>query len=566
MPEIKNSSIYVGIDLGTTNTVMAVCRKPKKGGFPLPKVRDINQYITARHMGIQKWLPSVLFFDADKKIKVGQYAHDRKDMGADKRILYNTKIDMGRQVVYENGLTPAEAAAEILKVCHNTIQQSIIPHGEDFPEVTITVPASFNQSQIADTLEAAKLAGFEKVSILEEPVAALYNYILGQTLSGDEQLIDFSEKKRLLVYDIGGGTCDVCVVDLKIDNGIYEIHFVATNRYTEFGGADFDEQIAIGLLNKLFKRYNISDESVNSPEIKNDLVAKLLPYCEGYKKFYSDQLNNGFSPEEVRDAEFGSLAKFMDYENVELDVTYKEYEEYTKIFFDDSYRHPVRDLTDKMRDKNIFKPVHQLLKRLKENGERGIDCVFLTGGMSKYLPIEIALEKFCKCPVLKSDEPMDAVALGASVSKLIITNKVNENMINMQEETETLEEISAESSDSLKDERPRLAEAIFIDVENQLPMKIIDAGIAIPCKGEVEHEFHVGSNGVRFHLFAGQSHWDPEMRILYDYTQTFQALVKPGTAAHIRYEIDEDRFLKMQLVIDDVRQQVLDLTVDTFGR
>lgn len=567
MPETNKSTIYVGIDLGTTNTVMAVCKKPRPGGFPRPMVKDINQYRTARQMGIQRWLPSVLFFDADKKVKVGQYAHDRKEMGADKRILYNTKIDMGREVVYENGFTPVKAATEILKVCHSTILQSVIPRGEDFPEVTITVPASFNQSQIADTLRAAKLAGFEKVSILEEPVAALYNYILGQTLSGDEQLIDFSETKRILIYDIGGGTCDVCVVDLKIDEeGVYEIHFVATNRYTEFGGTDFDEQVAIGLLNKLFKRYKISDESVASSGIKNDLVAKLLPYCEGYKQFYSEQLSNGFSPEEVRDAEFGSLAKFMGFENVELDVTYEEYKEYTEIFFNDSYRHPVRDLTDKMRDKNVFKPVHQLLKKLKETDEREIDCVFLTGGMSKYLPIGDALEKFCEKPVLKSEEPMDAVALGAAVSKLLTTKKFNESMLNMQDEVgaKASGDISSEKSDSFKDERPKLAEAIFIDVENQLPMKIIDADIAIPCEGKVEHEFHVGSNGVRFHLFAGQSQWDPEMRTLYDQILNFKALVKPGTAAHIRYEIDEDRFLKMRLLIDDVRQQVLDLTVDTF--
>ena len=99
-----------------------------------------------------------------------------------------------------------------------------------------------------------------------------------------------------------------------------------------------------------------------------------------------------------------------------------------------------------------------------------------------------------------------------------------------------------------------------------MPLKIINADVTIPCKGEVEHEFYVGSNGVRFHLFAGQSQWDPEMHILYDYSQSFKDLVKPGTAAHIRYEIDEDRLLKLQLVIDDVRKQVLDLTVDTFER
>ena len=94
------------------------------------------------------------------------------------------------------------------------------------------------------------MAGFDtsKVSILEEPVAALYYYINRQIISGEEDVVDFSETKRVLVYDIGGGTCDVCIVDFKVnDDYDFEVHFILTNRYTEFGGNDFDEQVAIGL-------------------------------------------------------------------------------------------------------------------------------------------------------------------------------------------------------------------------------------------------------------------------------------------------------------------------------
>ena len=164
---------------------------------------------------------------------------------------------------------------------------------------------------------------------------------------------------------------------------------------------------------------------------------------------------------------------------------------------------------------------------------------------------------------------MDAVALGAAMSKFITAKIHKEKMVDISDEdsSEEPEEIFEEtpeiSAAPQKDERPRLAEAIFIDVENQLPMKIIDANVAIPCQGEVEHDFHVGSNGVRFHLFAGQSQWDPEMRILYDYAQTFSSLVEPNTVARISYEIDEDRFLKMKLHLQDARRQVFDLTVDT---
>ena len=324
------------------------------------------------------------------------------------------------------------------------------------------------------------------------------------------------------------------------------------------GGNDFDEQATIGLSNKLFKKYNISEKEIGSAEIKNDLVAKILSSCELYKINYSNQLQQGYKRDEIKNAVFSSLRNFLNIaENVELAVTYAEYELYTKIFFDDSYCRPTRDLTDKMREKNILRPVYKLLKRLEEDNEPGIDCVFLTGGMSKYLPIEEALAKFCKCPIIKSEEPMESVAKGAAISKFI--------KLNQYESAPIPDDPSPVENDQqrVKDERPRLPEAIFIDIENQLPLKIIDSNIAIPCKGEVDHEFHVGANGVRFHLFAGQNQWDAEMRILYDYSQKFNSLVKPNTVAHIQYEIDEDRFLKLKLVLDDDRNQTIILTADT---
>ncbi len=558
MPK-KKSSFHVGIDLGTTNTVMATCR-PSRRMFFRPNVRTINQYQFAKQMGSLRNLPSVLFLDNDGEVKVGEYAKHKKEDGASSRILYNTKIDMGRKVTYENGYTPVKAASEILKVCYKSIK-TYMPMDEDFPDVTITVPASFTQSQIADTIEAAKLAGFDerKLTILEEPVAALFCYINGQMMSGDEEVIDFSSKKRVMVYDIGGGTCDVCVVDLEIgDDDTYSIQFIATNRYTEFGGNDFDEAATVGLLNKLFQRYDIADTDVNSIDIKNDLISRILPFCEQYKIWYSQQLKIN-SRDRIENAHYGNLDEFLGNHQVELDVSFDEYSSYTNIFFADNYTHPTRNLTDKMRDKNVIKPVYQILQKLKDAGEDTIDCIFLTGGMSEYLPIEEALREFCKVPVIKTDEPMEAVAQGASMSAFIKTNMAEKNhVVDIQEEVEENEqEIDTNYN------RPKLAESIFIDIENMLPLKIIDSEISIPCKGVVDHKFKVSSSGVCFNLFAGANEYDPEMRILYSYARKFDYLVKPNTIAMIRYEINENRFLRMFLDLQDERKQTYELTVDT---
>lgn len=189
--------MHIGIDLGTTNTVIASCKQGKR--FHLPTTREINQDILSGQQGRRKSLPSVLYIDNDGRVRVGEYAKNRKRDGASSNLLYNTKIDMGAKITYDNGLNPVKAAAEILKVCYENII-TYVGRNTEFPSVTITVPASFTQDQVADTLAAAKMAGFDtehKVSILEEPVAALYYYINRQIISGEEDIVDFSETKRV---------------------------------------------------------------------------------------------------------------------------------------------------------------------------------------------------------------------------------------------------------------------------------------------------------------------------------------------------------------------------------
>lgn len=560
----NEASFHVGIDLGTTNTVVASGNR-SRNGIIRSRVRAISQKISPTMTDMLDNLPSVLFMDPKGGVIVGKYAKDKKEDGASSKVLYNTKIDMGQKTAYDNGYTPVTAAEEILKVCHAGIR-AFTPRDQAFPGVTITVPASFTQSQIADTLEAARLAGFNRneIEILEEPVAALYNYINGQAGEGE---VDFTTKKRVMVYDIGGGTCDVCVVDVEIDEDeTYNIEFVVTNRYTEFGGNDFDEAAAIGILNRLFLEYDIKDPNAESSDVKNDLITRLLPYCEHCKKWFSQQLRiNGY--QNITDAQESDLPDFFGHEHVPLRLSFSDYQEFTKVFFQDNYTHPSRDLTDRMRDKNIIKPVYQIYEKLKREGEAPIDCVFLTGGMSEYLPIEDALREFCKVPIIKTEEPMKAVALGAAMSSYIVANKKSTaDMLDLQSENHEQEVhpqtdvlIDANSSHS----RPRLPEAIFIDIENHLPLKIIDANISIPCKGEVNHQFKVGSSGVQFNLFAGVSEYDPEMRVLYTYSKAFDYLVRPNTIATIRYEINENRYLQLYLALQDEREQTYELNVDT---
>lgn len=427
----KTQGIHFGIDLGTTNTVIASCKQGKR--FLLPITREINQEILPGQQGRRKSLPSILYIDKDDKVHVGECAKNRVTDGASINLLYNTKNDMGARIIYDNGFTPVKAAAEILKVCYENIR-TYVGLNTEILSVTITVPASFTQDQVVDTIEAAKIAGFDldKISILEEPIASLYYYINRQLISGDEDIIDFSETKRVLIYDIGGSACDVCILDFKVnDNYDFDVHFILNNRYTESGGDAFDEQAAIGLLNKIFKRYDIKDSDVDLDDIKKNIIPLFIPFCEQYRLQYSELIRTAISderlpdPSVIQDASFGSLKLFLSkYENVKLDISYEEYQKFTKIFFEDNYTHPSKNLTNKTSNKSIIDPVYQLIKKYGKNGERPIDCVFLTGGMSKYLPIKYALKEFCKCPVIDIQEPTEAVALGASMFKFTTLNYI----------------------------------------------------------------------------------------------------------------------------------------------
>ena len=109
--------------------------------------------------------------------------------------------------------------------------------------------------------------------------------------------------------------------------------------------------------------------------------------------------------------------------------------------------------------------------------------------------------------MIKTDEPMEAVAQGASMSAFIKTNMAEKNhVVDIQEEVEENEqEIDTNYN------RPKLAESIFIDIENMLPLKIIDSEISIPCKGVVDHKFKVSSSGVCFNSYLFPVHSPPPL-------------------------------------------------------
>ncbi len=242
----------VGIDLGTTNSVIAVM----EGGKPLVIPNSEGMRTT----------PSVVGFTKEGELVVGQMAR-RQSLLYPQNTFYSVKRFIGRrfdelnplskQVSYgitENEETsrveikcprlkkefsPEEIAAMILR---RLVEDASRYLNEDIRQAVITVPAYFNDSQRQATRDAGKIAGIEVLRILNEPTAAALAYGLDQERS-----------QKILVFDLGGGTFDVSV--LEIGDGVFEVR--ATSGDTQLGGNDFDRRIVDWLANKFLEEEKV---------------------------------------------------------------------------------------------------------------------------------------------------------------------------------------------------------------------------------------------------------------------------------------------------------------------
>lgn len=275
---LQQEEIIVGIDLGTTNSLVAFINPDKN-----------PQVINDTGKGVL--VPSVVHFNAQGDAEVGNEAkvflttdptntifsvkrllgRSYKDVASEKDIFSYKIIDDGTDALVKiqagnRFYTPIELSAEILKELKARAEHAL---KTPVNRAVITVPAYFNDSQRQATRDAGKLAGLDVLRIVNEPTAASLAYGLG---------LDPTQQKTIAVYDLGGGTFDVSI--LQIQNGIFEV--LATNGNTFLGGDDFDRLI----LNHWITQNKLSFEEVAKDNI---LIQKLRLQAEAAKKALSAQ-------------------------------------------------------------------------------------------------------------------------------------------------------------------------------------------------------------------------------------------------------------------------------------
>lgn len=225
-------SKIIGIDLGTTNSCVAVM----EGGEPV---------VIANSEG-SRTTPSVVAFKKDGERLVGQVAKRQAVTNPDRTII-SIKRQMGtnyKVTIDDKSYTPQVISSMILQKLKADAESYL---GEPVTQAVITVPAYFDDSQRQATKDAGKIAGLEVLRIINEPTAAAFAYGM-----------DKENDQRVMVYDLGGGTFDVSI--LEIGDGVFEV--LATNGDTRLGGDDFDNKIIDYLVSE-FKKENGIDLSAD---------------------------------------------------------------------------------------------------------------------------------------------------------------------------------------------------------------------------------------------------------------------------------------------------------------
>ena len=357
-------SKIIGIDLGTTNSCVAIY----EGG---------EAKVIPNALG-ERTTPSVVAFK-DGEIIVGQKA--KNQMITNPEVVYSVKRDMGTdKKIHMNGkdYTPQEISAMILSDLKKTAESYL---GETVSKAVITVPAYFNDAQRQATKDAGKIAGLEVMRIINEPTAASLAY------GFDKQ--DKSEK--ILVYDLGGGTFDVSI--LELGDGVFEVK--ATSGNNHLGGDDFDN-VVVDYLVEEFKRQNGVDLTKDKMAMQ-----RLKDAAEKAKKELSGVTTTQISLPFLSQGSDGPL-------HLDMSLTRAKFEDLT------------RDLID-----STLEPVRKALSDAKLKAS-DIDKVILVGGSTRIPRVQELVRKELGKEPNKSVNPDEVVAMGAAIQGGVLTGEVND--------------------------------------------------------------------------------------------------------------------------------------------
>lgn len=362
-------SKVIGIDLGTTNSCVAVM----EGGEPVVITNSEGARTT----------PSVVSFQANGERLVGQVAKRQAITNPDKTII-SIKRHMGtnhKTNIDGKDYTPQEISAMVLQKIKADAEAYL---GETVTQAVITVPAYFNDSQRQATKDAGKIAGLEVLRIINEPTAASLAYGMDK----------MDTNQKIFVYDLGGGTFDVSI--LELGDGVFEVK--STNGDTKLGGDDFDEKV-MNYIADTFK-------AENGIDLRNDKMAvqRLKEAAEKAKIELSSSMQTNINLPFITADATGP-------KHIDMTLTRAKFNELT------------HDL--------VQRTIEPMKKALQDAGLtiNDVNKVILVGGSTRIPAVQEAVKQFTGKEPSKGVNPDECVAVGASIQAGVLTGDVKDVLL-----------------------------------------------------------------------------------------------------------------------------------------
>ena len=387
----------IGIDLGTTNSCVAIMEGGK------PKVIENSEGA--------RTTPSIVAYAEDGEILCGASAK-RQAVTNPKNTLYAVKRLIGRRfdekevqkdialmpfsiVKADNNdawvevrgqkMAPPQVSAEVLRKMKKTAEDYL---GEEVTEAVITVPAYFNDSQRQATKDAGRIAGLEVKRIINEPTAAAISFGL------DKQEGD----RKIAVYDLGGGTFDISIIDIAEIEGEHQFEVMSTNGDTFLGGEDFDQRVIDYIVTEFKKEQGV--------DLKNDILAL----------------------QRLKDAAEKAKIELSSTQQTEINLPY--------ITADASGpKHLTMKITrakfESLVDELIARTIEPCRIAIKDAGVKVSDItdVILVGGMTRMPKVQEKVKEFFGKEPRKDVNPDEAVAVGAAIQAGVLQGEVKDVLL-----------------------------------------------------------------------------------------------------------------------------------------
>lgn len=564
---------YIGIDLGTTNSTISIANINVSGEIN-PLTLEIRQPddsgIGTTH---DELLPSALYIDQDNIPYVGSFAN-RMSCIYKQRVIKKVKRYIGKDVSWkidDKAYRPEVVSSYVLKTLKTQAEEHF--GGEKIDSAVITVPANFNFQQDNATRLAAELAGFEKNKIhtIPEPTAALIDFLNEeQKQKPDTRRINLTDgPKNLLVFDLGGGTCDVSILRVsEVAGGEIKILELSISQYMELGGMDFDDIVMRKLLKNLLDAKKITPAQWKtdiSDKDRAQVSENLLDIAEKARKNLAMKIDNVLRNEGIDYIE--NHADFDDFSSRQALTAVPDQLKHTFTITKKEYDEAIKPLLyEGNNNKNIEYPIKNALKKAKIGpmSFEDIDAVFAVGGMIQYPTILHRIyEIFGKrTKPLRTINPMTSVSRGAAVYHYYI------DKIHLKTSNELTD---ADINDITKGrgikQTVTVPQNIYVDVIGSDPVTLLEKGTEAPHSRLIENKFAVSGgyriktvNAMELKIFSAEDSKSSNITEMQSVILHFKRPVNPGAMVTLKVDFNEERKVTVSAWLKDNPKEVIDVT------